>query len=780
MRMGSRHTRGTCAAVIVLAGLLSTSGWAITSKITRQSSSKDLLEGKTEDVVVTSRGTIQLGRAAKVLSSEFEDAWSINSIVVSGGAIYLGTSPNGGIYKYSLGKVTRLSPPEGQSPAPAKPVSGATSEPKSEPNKPAAGDDKDKTKSEGDSPGQVIQARERFSNQHVFAMAVDVAGRLLAGVSGDKARLCRYENGAMETIFEPNDAKYIFAVEVDNIGNIYVGTGPQGKVYSLDPSGNVAQLVFDSPDKNILSLAAGADGMLYAGSDTRGLVYRINPRTKTAGVVYDSDEPEISALVFAGGAPGELGDLYATATSAKVAQAESQFSSQQESAGRPEPKEETTTRTNLDADGSIRLKIANTSQESGGKTASRARPVVKLSKPGSASYIYRIDKQGYVTETFTESAVFLCMVRQGSVLLVGSGNDGQLFAVEPGVEREAVVYKDDQATQITAVAVSDKDVYAGTANPARLVLLSGDYASEGTYQSSLIDAGQPAHWGKLQIDADVPRGCKVLVSSRSGNVEDVNDPSFSAWTEPVQITEPVQLRCPLGRFCQYKLVLQTSDGQATPLVREVALASTVPNLAPRVESVDISRLQNPAEKQGFFKISYKAVDDNEDKLVYKIDFRKIGRSEWIELKDKTEDDSFEWNGKTVEDGRYEVRIIASDERNNTTATKLTGSRISDPIVVDNTGPAIRKYSIDKGAKTATLKLDVADELSVISKLEYTIDSDAEWKGTLPDDFVFDTTDESFTIVTEDLEPGEHVIALKISDDVGNTTYKTFEINIPGT
>jgi hypothetical protein len=113
------------------------------------------------------------------------------------------------------------------------------------------------------------------------------------------------------------------------------------------------------------------------------------------------------------------------------------------------------------------------------------------------------------------------------------------------------------------------------------------------------------------------------------------------------------------------------------------------------------------------------------------------------------------------------------------ATKLTGSRISDLIVVDNTGPAIRKYSIEKNGRAATLKLDVTDELSVIRKLEYTIDSNAEWKGALPDDLVCDTTEESFAIATEDLEPGEHVLALRITDDVDNTTFKTFELNVQG-
>ncbi|MBA7706509.1 hypothetical protein ES703_115363 [subsurface metagenome] len=308
--------------------------------------------------------------------------------------------------------------------------------------------------------------------------------------------------------------------------------------------------------------------------------------------------------------------------------------------------------------------------------------------------------------------------------------------------------------------------------------MRGGFAPEGTYTSELIDAGQPAKWGKLQIEADIPQGCRVRLASRSGNVKDVNDPTFSVWTELVEVTEPIQLRCPLGRFCQYKLVLQTEDGLGSPLIREIAVASTVPNLAPKVESVSVSRIAT-AGKTGKFKISYKAKDDNGDKLIYKIDFRKIGRANWIELKDELEADSFEWDGKTVEDGRYEVRITTSDERSNTTTTKLTGSRISEAVVVDNTPPVIKTAPVRKDKKTVTLKLQVSDEFSAVGKVHYTVDSNAEWIGTLPDDLVYDTTDENFTVVIEELEPGEHIIAVRVSDDVGNTTYKTFEVNVTG-
>ncbi len=760
MRNGLHHkNRRSAAAVLLSVALLTSVASAVTSKITRHASSKDLLAGESTGVIVTSRGTIQLGRAAKTLAGEFDGVWSVNSIVVSGGTIFLGTSPNGHIYKYSLGALSKIYPLDGEG------SSGKT---------PA----KVETPSNADSneTGQVVRIESRLSNQHIFALGVDVAGRLLAGISGDQCRLCRYEGGKMETIFEPNDAKYIFDIEIDNVGNIYLGTGPEGKIYALDPSGKVAQLIYDSPDKNILTVAAGKDGSIYAGGDTRGLIYKVNPRNKTATVVYDSDEPEISALLVAEGAPGEGDILYATATAANVVETEQRFAAQQAATGRPEAKDGDGK--SAGGDGVATLKIANTSAPAGGKPPQpQARPAAKTPpKPGTASFLYRINKQGYVSEVFSEPAVFLCLAGQGGKVFVGSGNSGRLFVADPGAERQAVIYEDEQAAQVTAVVVSDQDVYLGTANPPRLVLLSSGYAPQGTYESDLIDAGQPARWGKLQIDADIPRGCKVLASSRSGNVKDVNDPTFSAWTDLTEVTEPIPLRCPVGRFCQYKLVLETQDGQKTPLIREIAVASTVPNLAPRVETVEMARLSG-AGKEGLFKIAYKAADENDDKLIYKLDFRRIGRTTWIEMKDELEADSYEWDSKTVEDGRYEIRVIADDVRGNTVATKLTGSRISEPVVVDNTGPTIRKYAIEKSGKAATLKLQVTDELSVIASLEYTVDSDARWKGTLPDDFVFDTTDESFTIVTEDLRPGEHIVALRIKDAVDNATYKTFELSV---
>jgi len=732
---------------------------AVSSKITRQATGPDMLKGQAKDVVISSRGTIQLGRAAEAVVEEFKDVWSVNSIVVSGGTIYIGTSPNGGIYKYSLGKLTKIYPPESQTPEGAKPAQPSDANKPVDPNK--------------------VESEKHLSNEHIFAMATDVAGRLLAGISGDKCKLCRFEGTRIETIFEPNDAKYIFAITVDDGGDIYLGTGPEGKVYKLNSFGKDAQVVYDSRDKNILSLASGRDGFIYAGSDIRGVVYKIDPRAKQATVLYDSDQPEITALLFAA-----EGDLHAAATSAKIVQTQMDFAVQMPMAGRPEPQLPSDEARAPDrSEGGRKLKIANTKEPADQMAAQKPVGPPKGARPGEASYIYKISKDGFVTDVFSENVVLFCLAEQDKKLLAGTGNSGQLFSVDPALEENAIIYEDGKASQITVIAVSGEDVYVGTANPAKLMKLGKKFAAEGTYTSDLIDAGQPATWGKLQIEADIPDGCKIKAASRSGNVKDVNDPTFSGWTEPAEVTEPVQLGCPLGRFCQYKLVLQSANGRTSPLIRAIAVASTVPNLAPKVELVTVTRIEAPG-KTGVFKIAYKAKDENADKLIYKIEFRKTGRTSWIELKDQLEVDNFEWDGKTVEDGRYEVRVTASDQRSNTSASKLTATRISDPVVIDNTGPIIKEIKMTSVSKNGephrVLDFKVSDEFSVIGQLEYTIDSNADWIGTVPNDLVYDTTDENFTIevnAKEKLTKGDHIVTIKVTDAVGNTTYKTLEVNI---
>ena len=225
-------------------------------------------------------------------------------------------------------------------------------------------------------------------------------------------------------------------------------------------------------------------------------------------MLYDSEQQEITALLFSGE------DLYAAATSAR------------RDSGRDEIRRSSRRRRADLSSGPMRnLPAAVTKTAAAGRSfklpipKSRrlsSRPEHKGAssrppRPARASFIYKVTKDGFVTDIFNETAVFFCLAESRKELLVGTGNERPAFSVEPNSEEQAIIYEDRQASQITAVVASGDDVYVGMANPAKLIKLGKVFAREGTYTSELVDAGQPAKWGKLQIEADVPADCNVLV-----------------------------------------------------------------------------------------------------------------------------------------------------------------------------------------------------------------------------------------------------------------------------
>jgi hypothetical protein len=92
-------------------------------------------------------------------------------------------------------------------------------------------------------------------NEHVFALAKDVAGRLLVAVSGKSGKLVRLSGTGPEVIFEDPRVQYIFAVALDGNNAVYLATGPEGLLFKLDPYGQNPEVIFDAKDNSLLSLA---------------------------------------------------------------------------------------------------------------------------------------------------------------------------------------------------------------------------------------------------------------------------------------------------------------------------------------------------------------------------------------------------------------------------------------------------------------------------------------------------------------------------------------------
>ena len=76
-----------------------------------------------------------------------------------------------------------------------------------------------------------------------------------------------------------------------------------------------------------------------------------------------------------------------------------------------------------------------------------------------------------------------------------------------------------------------------------------------------------------------------------------------------------------------------------------------------------------------------------------------------------------------------------------------------------------------------MEIVVIDEFTVVSEFSYTVNSNDKWKAAIPEDLVYDTTREKFNIKLDGLEPGEHIVALRAKDSLGNTTYKTVELDV---
>jgi hypothetical protein len=177
-------------------------------------------------------------------------------------------------------------------------------------------------------------------------------------------------------------------------------------------------------------------------------------------------------------------------------------------------------------------------------------------------------------------------------------------------------------------------------------------------------------------------------------------------------------------------------------------------------------------------IAWDAADPNEDALRYALYFRKVASgSPWILLKDKLTETEYEWNTQTIGDGRYEVKVVASDAFANPDGEGRSASRVSDAVEVDNTPAVIGdlESEIDDGAVKIAAR--VVDRSGTVSLLEYSVDSRGDWQAVLPVDKIADSPEEAYDFRVGGLPPGPHQIALRASDAHGNQAFETVTVTI---
>ena len=137
------------------------------------------------------------------------------------------------------------------------------------------------------------------------------------------------------------------------------------------------------------------------------------------------------------------------------------------------------------------------------------------------------------------------------------------------------------------------------------------------------------------------------------------------------------------------------------------------------------------------------------------------------LKDKLRDNFYTIDGATLADGRYIIKVVASDAPDNPSGQKLTGERVSEPVDIDNTPPVVRAVGQPQLTKDGVKAVFSADDATgKIKKADASFDG-APWVPVFPDDGIADSGHESYSVEFGSLGPGEHTISLRVFDSSGN-------------
>ena len=612
--------------------------------------------------------------------------------------------------------------------------------------------------------------------------------------------------------FASLEVQRIWSLAAGPDGVLYAGTGEEGKIYAIDPEGR-ARLVFDSPELHIHALIVGPDNALYAGTAPDGLIYRIDPTTGQAATLAHTGSHYVWDLVFdaQGGlyaATGEPGKLLTVSAAGEVetlydpsdqhviclvADGERFYAGTAREARIYE----------IDAQGDTaraRLLYAAPQQEihdlvvgpDGALYASAIPESVEKEKPENHSAVYRIAPDGAVVSVWQEPESLLIDLVAGSDgrLLAATNQPPRLYHIQPDGEG-SLLLDFDPLQPGRLLATPDGALYIGGAQSGSLARLSSGFREEGHFDSAVEDFASHARWGALSWRSDLPDDTGIRVQTRSGNSQEP-DATWSPWSDPLaQPGDPVS--SPPARYLQYRVTLETDRPERTPVVHEVGVFGQQTNLRPRISQLEVapyrtrprsgngSRAQDPSQPplptgasdrrrpppaKSLHLIRWQATDPNGDELAYRLYLRSVDQQEWKLAEEDISQTSLLWDTATMPEGVTLLKLVASDRPDNPRSQALENERVSPPFAIDNSPPLVALKTTREGSELR-VDVEIEDRISPVYKAEYSIDYGDAVHQIGPLDGLFDSRRERARFTVADLPPGEHVIAVRVWDELDN-------------
>lgn len=712
--------------LIAVTAVVSYSGQPV---IWETSGRAELLKGDARGVSISDTGVLMLApRLSEVFNTEQAFVWS--SAVDSQGAVYLGTGHDGKIFRVSA-----------------------------------------------DGHGSLLYDAAELD---VTALAIARDGAVYAGTSPDGKVYRITADGHAEVFFDPGD-KYIWSLAVLADGSLAVGTGDNGKLYRVRAAGAKPEssLLIATNQTHVISLAVTAQGDLIAGTDPGGLVLRISPEGK-AFALFDANLREIHALALAAD-----GSIYALA----LGDAASSGRQQSSPAPVPQPAEGNSAPTS-----SVTITALD---ESGAPIQTPGQPARSRTDISNArSAVFRILPDGATdvvwSSTSTTAFAIAPALQPGSVL-IGTADKGRVYSVTND-GRDTLLLQSSEG-QISSFLTRGNQVYAASSNQGKLFRFGPESVAEGSYESPVRDAKLTASWGRIWW-----RGSgNVELQTRTGNGERP-DATWSEWSSPYRDSEGSPISSPRARFIQWRATLRSTGAAGPAWMEDATLAYLPRNVAPEVLSISSlpigvglqqtaqllidpnvessgldpalfgAAVQVPPRRlfqRGARSFQWQAEDRNGDTLEYAIYYRPLNETTFRLLRDKVRDNFYTIDGATLADGRYIVKIVASDAPDNPAGQALSGERLSEPVDVDNTPPVLHVVTTTPTANGGSrVVFEIDDATGKIKKGDFSLDG-APWTSLFPDDGIADSGHERFSIALPALAPGEHTVSLRVFDGSGN-------------
>jgi WD40 repeat protein len=583
-------------------------------------------------------------------------------------------------------------------------------------------------------------------------------------------------------VFDPagtaEKPKYIWDLAFDSTGRLYVATGAPAAVYRVATGGkaetpNKAELFFRSDEEHIRALAFDKSGNLIAGSDGTGLVYRVDGAGK-AFVLYDSPKKEITSVTVA-----PDGTIYAAGVGEK---------------GRnnlpplPVTGQATVTATiTIVTPGSVQAFTGNT-----------------LIPEGSEVYAIPHGDGPPRRIWGGRDEIVYALKWTGEGLLAASGNRGRIFRIHDDGTFADVAHL--EASQVTGFTDTAQGLLVGTANSGKLYRLSHGEAAEGNYLSEVFDAGMQAQWGRAEVELGAMPAAGVAMYARAGNIENPQ----RAWDDWKAFTpNSGAIGIEASRFMQWKLVEHPGAAVGSvainylpvnmpPVVDEIVVApgarasggqqqagqpQQVTINFPSTQNQGISFGQEPGREplpavrdRNAVTVRWAAHDDNGDDLMFAVYYRGEGEHNWQLLRDHIRQRFYSFDAAQLPDGRYRVKVVASDAPSHNPGEALTGDRVSDEFTVDTTPPVVTGLEARMADGKIHVVFTATDAISPVSHAECSIDT-GRWQYVAPVGQLADALTERFEFDApvphprDDAEapadPNEHVIAVRVFDREDN-------------